>query len=173
MGKVLCTTKQNFSYIISIHTFPYIGKILRTPRKIPPIYLGKDCVYPHTSWNSGFPIYIGGILRTPPQKLYGNWFLNSVKLYHLYTLFVHAHNIPNFLGIRKITDTYCTLGTYTNRACLFHTNERECGSEVWLLLWANRCLVKLYIVRCLCCKGWSCSRRSHYKLCTKRDKYVL
>ena len=79
--KVCVPPRQAFPIL---YLFPYIGKILRTPHKIPPIYLGKDCVYPHTRWYSGFPIYIGRILRTPTQKLshiYGNWFLNSVKLY--------------------------------------------------------------------------------------------
>ena len=46
--------------------------------------------------------------------------------------------------IYKITDTYHILGTYMNRACSFHANERECSSEVRLLLQANRCLVKIY-----------------------------
>ena len=27
-------------------------------------------------------------------------------------------------------NTYHTLGTYMSRACSFHANERECGSEV-------------------------------------------
>ena len=29
----------------------------------------------------------------------------------------------SFLGIRKTAYTYCTLVTYTNRACSFHTNK--------------------------------------------------
>ena len=97
--EVLCTPTQNLSYIYGkgfayhytklflyyIYPYiPYIGKVLRAPHKIPPIYIGKECAYPHASWYSGFPIYIGRILRTPTQKLsyiYRNWFLNSVKLY--------------------------------------------------------------------------------------------
>ena len=62
----------------ALHLFIHnIGEFLHTPRKIPRIYLGKDCVYPHASWYSGFPKDMGRIFHTPTQKLsyiYGNLF---------------------------------------------------------------------------------------------------
>lgn len=49
-----------------------------------------------------------------------------------YTLFVYAHtcSIPGLLGIRKITNTYHTLGMYMNCTHLFHKNHRESGCKV-------------------------------------------
>ena len=42
-----------------------------------------------------------------------------------YSLFAHARNIPGFYGIRKITNIYRTLSTYTNRICSFYVVDRQ------------------------------------------------
>ena len=42
-----------------------------------------------------------------------------------YSLFAHAHNIPGFYGIRKITNIYLTLSTYMNRICSFYVVDRQ------------------------------------------------
>ena len=42
-----------------------------------------------------------------------------------YSLFAHARNIPGFYGIRKITNIYRTLSTYTNRICSFYIVDRQ------------------------------------------------
>ena len=63
-----------------------------------------------------------------------------------YTLFVHARNISSFYGIRKITNTYCTFGTYTNRFTEMSESVGLNSVLKWLLLWANCHLVKLYCV---------------------------
>ena len=81
-----------------------------------------------------------------------------------YTLFVHARKYPQFLRVCKIAYTYCTLVTYTNCACSFHANKGESAAAPGsLLAKAVSCTVSLV-------KGQSCSRRSRYKMCTKRDK---
>ena len=59
---------------------------------------------------------------------------------------------------------------YTSRACSFHTNEQEYGSEVAASLGkslfgkALSCAVSV-VSPVIDCSGQSC-----YKLCTKRDK---
>ena len=76
-------------------------------------------------------------------------------------------NIPSFKGIRKTAYTYCTLVTYTNRACSFHTNKgvRVAAAPGYSLLAKQAVSCAISVV-----KGWSCSRWSRYKPCTKRDK---
>jgi len=78
-----------------------------------------------------------------------------VQVYCFLTIFpllniLHVCNIV----ISKIAKTYRTLVTYTNSACLFH--------EIKELFVAVSCIVSVL-------KGWSCSRQSCYKPCTKRD----
>ena len=92
-----------------------------------------------------------------------------------YTLFVHAHNISSFYEIRKIMNTYCTFGVYTNRACSFHGNECECGSELGSEVAAS--LGKLLFGKALLCatsvvKAVVVLKMEPLQLCTKRDKCV-
>ena len=42
-----------------------------------------------------------------------------------YSLFAHARNIPGFYGIRKITNIYRTLNTYTYRVCSCNVVDRQ------------------------------------------------
>ena len=48
-------------------------------------------------------------------------------------------NILGFDRIHKITNTYHTLVTYTNHACLFHASEGESSGQSWLFAKALLC----------------------------------
>jgi len=50
---------------------------------------------------------------------------HSPRRVALYSLFAHVRNIPGFYGIRKITNIYCTLSTYTIHICSFYVVDRQ------------------------------------------------